>query len=289
MSRDRTACMLRCRNESRWIYRVLDRALEVASQIIIWDDGSTDNMHDEAVRALGGGSVITTKHGVEVTTSSRGSLYYIFSPFRLHVVRDKEAVNEIRDKNCTWSFAKTSVDFDFMLCLDGDEILSLEAIRNWPQAIEQMQGGIDFLHLPFIYLWDHEDLRRTDGIYGDIAGSNPPYAKLNFPRLFTILRLTEATLFDTCFMWFGTQGSFHCGSIPRQNFRPESGGEPISALVRLPVMHMGYIDEELRQRKYRFYTAIDPGNLVEGEYKHIIGLPDIHAPGPLEFAVWSDT
>jgi hypothetical protein len=51
---------------------------------------------------------------------------------------------------------------------------------------------------------------------------------------------------------------------------------------------MGYIDEDLRQRKYRFYTALDPGNLAEGEYRHIIGLADVHAPGPLKFVHWED-
>jgi len=287
--RERTACMMRVRNEARWIRRSLERTFQVAKTVVVWDDGSTDETANEAAWALGPSSGGTLAHGVAVYNSQDGqrALHYIESPFRKNVVRPKEAVNEIRDKNCLWAYCKSSVEFTFMLCLDGDETLSLEAIRAWPQAVEQMVAGVDIVHIPFIYLWDADNRRRVDGIYGDVPLVAPPYAKLNFPRLFTITRLTDAQLFDTCFMWFGTQGSMHCGSIPRQNFRPH-GAESTSCLVRLPVVHMGYIDEELRQRKYAFYNSVDPGNQVEGEYKHIIGLPDVHAPGPLEFVPWED-
>lgn len=287
--RAKTACMMRCRNESRWIRRSLERTFQIAKTVVIWDDGSDDGMELEARLALGADFVVSWQEdGVVMYRSGDGAsyLHYIGSPFRKEVVRPREAVNEIRDKNCLWSYCKVSVDFTYMLCLDGDEILSLEALRNWPQAIEQMQT-VDLLHLPFVYVWDSEDRQRKDGIYGDVEGSYPPYAKLNFPRLFTIARLTGAQLFDTCFMWFGTQGSMHCGSIPRQNFQP-NGGNPVPADTRLPVVHMGYIDEELRQRKFVFYNDVDPGNDAEGRYEHIVGRPDVHAPGPVELVPWVD-
>jgi len=190
------------------------------------------------------------------------------------------------DKVILWRFVKATVDFDYILCLDGDEILTLAAIRNWSSAIEQMRSGIDILHIPFLYAWDAEDRRRVDGIYGDIPGSS--FAKLNFPRLFTILRLNEHSLYNSTFQWHGTQWSLHGGSVPRQNFRP-LGAEPTSGNAHLPVLHLGYVSEELRQRKFIFYNAQDPANDAEGRYEHIVGRSDIHAPGPLEFVSWSDT
>lgn len=284
--RDQTACMMRVRNESRWIRRSLERTFQVAKTVVLWDDGSEDETIAEALATVIPDSKIFKGQSPFAVCYNDRALHVISSPFRQYVVRPKEAVNEIRDKNCLWAYCKSSVEFTYMLCLDGDEVLSLEAIREWPRAIEQMVSS-DILHLPFIYVWDAENVRRVDGIYGDVPSASPPYAKLNFPRLFTIERLTVGQLFDTCFMWFGTQGSMHCGSIPRQNFRPYET-EPKSAFIRLPVVHLGYIDEELRRRKYEFYNRVDPGNQAEGEYKHIIGLPDVHAPGPLEFVPWED-
>lgn len=291
MSRERTACMMRVRNESRWIRRSLERTFEVAKTVVLWNDGSTDSTELEAQVALGPDCTGGYERSGVVGYRSRDGLrelHVVNSLFRENIVRPREVVNEIRDKNCLWSYCKSSVDFDHMLAMDGDEILSREAIRNWPDAIRQLEAGVDILHIPFVYLWDKENQRRVDGIYGDVPQSSPSYARLNFPRLFTIKRLNEAQLFDCCFQWFGTQGSMHCGSIPRQNFRP-NGNEPIPRLAFLPVMHMGYIDEELRQRKFKFYNSVDPGNDAEGRYEHIVGRPDVHAPGPLEFIPWEDT
>jgi hypothetical protein len=59
-------------------------------------------------------------------------------------------------------------------------------------------------------------------------------------------------------------------------------------LAHDPVVHFGYLDEAERQRKYVFYNKIDPGNQVEGEYRHIIGEPDVHAPGPVELVAYKD-
>lgn len=288
--RDRTACMMRCRNEARWIRRSLERTFQVARTVVIWDDGSDDDMIEQATTFLDPHAGLRWSEGPPnpwILEEKDCALHIVYSPFRQHVVRTKEAVNEIRDKNCLWSYCKSSVDFEIMLCLDGDEILTQEAVREWPQAVERLATSVDVLHLPFIYLWDSEDRRRVDGIYGDVPNTLPRYARLNFPRVFTIRRLTPAQLFDTCFQWFGTQGSMHCGSIPRQNFRPNNA-DPTSALAFLPVAHMGYIDADLRQRKFEFYNLVDPSNDAEGRYEHIVGRPDIHAPGPLEFVAWED-
>lgn len=281
-----TACMMRCRNEARWIRASLERTFEVAGEVVVWDDGSTDHMQDEAMAALGGDTVTVVHHGVEVITGSRGRLHWLHSPFRWKLARPREGVNEIRDKNMLWAYCKARVPFTYMLCLDGDEVLSRAAVQAFPNALQCLDSGAaDILTIPFVYVWDTPNSKRVDGIYGDQPDG---YPILRFPRLFSIAQLSEDDLFDSHFSWQGTKGGFHCGSIPREKLRRSDGSPFRGGFWPLPVVHYGYLDAPLRQSKYEFYNRVDPGNQFEGEYKHIIGQPNQHAPGPVQLAAWSD-
>lgn len=294
MSRARTVMMSRVKNEERWIARCLERTWPVAQTVVLWDDGSTDQTIGCAYEALKREAVVskesmTTGWGfVAHAQAPEGlrSLHIVQSPFA-YSVRQKERVNEIRDKNALWAYVKAAVDFDHVLCLDGDEMLSRQAIREWPRAIELLEGGHDILTMPVIYLWDSEDAQRADGVYGDGTDGTK---LLRFPRLFTILRLDEQALFDTHFKWSGSAGGFHCGSIPRESFqRRKDGREITGGVFRAPIVHFGYIDDPLRQKKYQFYAhEIDPGNVGEGGYLHIIGKPNNLAPGPVQLVAWED-
>ena len=50
--RDQTVCMMRVKNEARWIRRSLERTFEVCKFVVIWDDKSTDNTEDEAIGVI---------------------------------------------------------------------------------------------------------------------------------------------------------------------------------------------------------------------------------------------
>ncbi len=275
--REDWVAMMRIRNEERWINRSLERTFEVCKTVVILDDGSDDFTANEALEAVGDLALDEEKDEY-VSLDGERVLHYILSPFR-PAVREMENVSEIRDKNFLWSYTKTRVNFKHVLCLDGDEMLSREAIRQWPTVEECLVSGTaDVLTIPFIYLWDSETQRRVDGLYGD-ASDGP---RLRFPRIFTISRVTPDKLFDMRFEWKGTRGGFHCGSIPQEGFS-FSG-----AVANVPVVHFGYLPAELRQQKYEFYTSIDPNNEFEGRYLHIIGQPDRHAPGPVQLVPWED-
>lgn len=284
MAREDWVCMMRVRNEGRWIRRSLERTFEVCKTVVLLDDGSEDETVEEAACALG---EIADHYDDTFFPSLDGQreLHVIHSPFR-PAVRKKEGVNEIRDKNFLWYYTKARVAFKHVLCLDGDEVLTKEAIRQWPQVEQFVEHGVDMLTIPFVYLWDSEDQCRVDGIYGDLGDGQP---RLRFPRIFSITRVDEQQVFDMHFSWEGTKGGFHCGSIPQVHFttRHQEGGIN-GHFVAAPVAHYGYIDDSLRQRKFVFYNSIDPGNKAEGEYKHIIGQPDVHAPGPVELQPWED-
>lgn len=283
-ARSDVACMMRIRNEARWIREVLSKAWEVAGTIVILDDGSDDQTEIECFMALNPDSTpFTGRDRITVEDYDDKVLHYIKSPFR-PAERVSQAVSEIRDKNFLWEYCKSRVLFRHMLCLDGDEVPSQTFIRDFPQIIGFLERQVDIVSIPFIYLWDSNTQRRVDGIYGNLADGHP---RLRFPRLFTIDRVTADQLHIMRFSWEGSKGGFHCGSIPRENFRPNDG-EPSSAVFARPLIHYGYRDDTDRRRKYAFYNQIDPGNKFEGEYKHIIGEPNVHAPGQVALIPWED-
>jgi hypothetical protein len=295
--RDGVVCMMRIRNEERWITRSLQRTWQVAKTVVIWDDGSADRTKDlvleEFFAAIGWQyPTMRSKYyrggeeGLALVFADDDAgceLHYLRSPFR-PAANEMEAVSEIRAKN--------------VLCMDGDEMLSLEAVRNFDKAVALLEGGNDMVDVPFIYLWNGEGNRRVDAIYGDRDGTRQNEVadglpRLRFPRLFTTMRCDPYDVFEQRFAWHGHRqgrrvlGGFHCGSVPQENFHP-NGGQPTRGLFPFPVIHFGYLHNEDRVKKHEWYNTIDPKNVYEGEYKHIIEVPNIHAPGPSAFAPWED-
>lgn len=294
MSRDRTVCMMRIKNEARWIGRNLERTWQVCSKVVLWDDGSTDKTEEvtrQSIQKLDGqrhinGGVIY--HGQ--TPHGPVELHFLDSPYTA-MVRPKMRRNELRDKNCLWWYVKGAIDFDYVLCLDGDEVLSRKALASFGEMwVWLSTQTCDWITLPFIYLWDQEDQRRVDGLYGDRTDPNDPPAdgspKLRFPRFFSIKRLDEQQLYDTKFAWQGTRGGLHCGSIPQEGFHDIK--PRVLHAINAPVLHYGYLDKPLRETKFTMYNEIDPNNQFEGFYMHIIGEPNQHAPGPVQLVPWVD-
>jgi O-antigen biosynthesis protein len=293
MFRHDVACMMRIRNEGRWIRENLERTFEVAEVVVALDDGSDDDTIEQCFAALSTDPAKTLRseprlNGVHTAAGMRECggtrLVILRSPFRPAYARPLQGVSEIRDKNYLWEYCKANVAFRHMLCLDGDERLSLGFIRHFDAAIGMLESSVDVLTLPFVYLWDGDDRIRVDGLYGWAADNLP---QLRFPRLFTIDRVTPDELHTMRFSWQGTKGGFHCGSVPRECFRP-FGTDPTGGTYQMPIVHYGYRDEEDRQRKYEFYNRIDPNNEFEGCYRHIIGEPDRHAPGPVQLIPYVD-
>ena len=310
--REKTACMMRIRNEARWIFRSLHRTFQIARRVAILDDGSSDATVAEAIQAcltlapdqscdLETAAQLDAAHKLESPLVVRkvvdgavvNELHILRSPFRPEC-RPRQGVSEIRDKNLLWEYCKSRVPFRHMLCLDGDEVISKAFIVNWDLAVSALEEGVDKMQVPFIYFWDTDTQIRVDGIYGNLGDGLP---RLRFPRVFTIDRLTDDRLFDCRFAWEGTKGGFHCGSVPMENFRPrrqdaQTGAlteqESVTANYACVILHYGYREGDDRQRKYQFYNSIDPGNKFEGEYRHIIGQPNQHAPGPVQLVPWKE-
>lgn len=295
MSRDRVVVMERIRNEERWIFRNLQRAWLVAETVVLWNDGSTDKTQDEVRRALVSDSTSDEFsemplgwRGEAVGPEGRRSLHVLQSPFWASA-RPKERVSENRDKNFLWYYTKANVAADTVLALDGDEELSKEFVRRFPEVMAAFDANVDMIYVPFIYVWDADNQQRVDALYGSDHIGNTVFTKrLRFPRIFTVRRVSGDDLFDMHFSWAGGKAGFHGGSIPKEGFKRADGQLLGELIFTAPIVHWGYYDEPLRQAKYKFYTTNDPGNEFEGEYGHIIGQPDCLCPGPVELAPWSD-
>jgi len=282
------ACMMRIRNEDRWIAYSIQRTFQVLDTIVILDDGSDDLTGYEVLsQIMGRQQALDTRQWrsgtIKIAEKNGKRIHYIKSPFR-PAVRPTQAVSEIRDKNFLWEYCKSAVPFTHMLCLDGDEVMSRVFIDDFDGLVDALDQAVDVMTFPFIYLWDSDTQIRVDGIYGDLPDK---HQRLRFPRAFTIKRVTSDQLHIMRFSWEGSKGGFHCGSIPRENFKT-TVGDIVGAFYARPIIHYGYRDAADRLRKYKFYNQIDPGNVFEGEYKHIIGEPNVHAPGPVELRAWSE-
>lgn len=290
--RDRTACMMRIRNEGRWIRRSLERTWQLARTVVVFDDGSTDHSFEEAIASLDADFVTSNDplpcSPVVFSVGDR-TLHWIPSIFR-SARSGSDEVHEIRDKNLLWSYCKAHVDFEDMLCLDGDEMWSLQAIDQFERARHAFAAGADVLAFPVIYLWDDESSRRVDGLYGNAADNQP---LLRFARAFTVRRKDAVARFDMHFPQDGIRAGLHCGSVPRNALeRSRSSGESLHyepiAFVPLPIVHFGYLDPVMRQAKFDFYNEVDPNNEREGHYLHLVGRPNIHAPHEVRRVPWRD-
>jgi hypothetical protein len=176
-------------------------------------------------------------------------------------------LDEARDKN--YLLQKIiEVNPEWVLWVDGDEVLE----RSGPDALLQaadLGQGVASYSVRIAYLWDHPQQVRVDGLFGRFAR----------PSFF---RVQGQTVERLRFLATGAGANFHCGNVP-------SGlvGETRASHVRLK--HYGYMLAEERVAKYEWYNKHDPGNTVEDNYRHILGLPGARlAPGPANFARWQE-
>ena len=163
-------------------------------------------------------------------------------------VFDSPFHDECRDKNYLLDRARTA-GADWVVCIDGDEMLAPSGV---PLLLAAMQNGAQSISMRIPYLWDGEDQIRVDGVYGEF-------------RRHSAFRLGDHRFSSS------TAGGFHCGNVP---YRAMLGAVTVDA----PLLHFGYLHAKDRARKYAWYNAQDPGNMVEDRYRHIAsGLEMPHA------------
>jgi GT2 family glycosyltransferase len=176
-------------------------------------------------------------------------------------------LDEARDKN--YLLGKVvEAEPTWVLWIDGDEVLE----RSGPDALRDAAArhpDAAAFSLWIAYLWDSADQVRVDGIFG----------RFRRPSFF---RLAGQPLPRLRFPSAGPGPNLHCGNVPLGLV-----GRRLDSNVRLK--HYGYMTEEQRWEKYRWYNRIDPNNQVEDRYRHVVATPGaFHAPGPVQLAPWSE-
>jgi O-antigen biosynthesis protein len=183
-----------------------------------------------------------------------------------------QGLNESRDKDflLTESFKHIPVRYHgrldspyWMLAVDGDE----ELVANDQPLVQHLvkNPAIHCYALRILYLWDDPQQWRVDGVYRDF-------------RRPSLVRLINPAFRYKTTPW-GNGANFHCSSIPQEMLHY---ARPSDARL----LHWGYIDRDLRLRKYHWYNSIDPNNAGEDCYRHVIqgDVPEIPADARLKWA-----
>lgn len=215
--------MLRVKNEERWIEKSLQAASDLCDELVILDDGSTDN----TIKICRNFDKVVDIHHQENL------------PF-----------DESRDKNKLLNMALARRP-DFILTLDGDEIIQTNARDILYPELNILYPDAPMFEFQVLTMWNKSNQYRYDGIYSDI------WAK----KLIRISSQPKNLFFE------GTNysGNSHCPPIPTN-----SKGWQESIRSKVKIFHYGNYDEELRQKKYKLYTTIDPSNRSFDGYVHII-------------------
>lgn len=235
--RHQFVAMLRVKNEERWIAEVLESIRPLCSRIFIMDDHSFDNTVD-----------IAQRFEPQVTI--------LPSPFT--------GLNESRDKNWLYDQIMVRCEPEWILCIDGDEVLE----KRGPEIIRktcEFQFVRQAYSLQIAFMWNERNLVRVDRIYGDFWRPSLFRPFIPDPNKPDDMKLAEEFRFKST--PFGRhvnsdQPNLHCSSVPQRRIHGRG-------LMPVRLKHYGYMWREDRVRKLDYYTSIDWKNQAEDSYRHM--------------------
>lgn len=155
-----------------------------------------------------------------------------------------QGLDESRDKAFLLNWVR-GYDPDWCLMIDGDEILEVGGDDKIRAALNPAVASYSF---KITYLWNSMDQVRTDGIYGRFKRGS----------LFRLKGQPSTAQFRTT----GHGGNFHCGNVPQGLIGTQED-------LAVALLHLGYMHQEDRIRKYIWYNETDPGNISEDCYRHV--------------------
>ena len=137
----KVACMMRVKNEARWIKHTIDSVRELCGDLIyVMEDGSTD---DTRAICEAAGCVVLP------------------SPF------EGQGLDEARDKDWLMQEVISRCKPDWILMPDGDEELEAGGCAKIRRVLET-NPPCDCFALRFLYFWNRIDTVRLDGVYGKL-------------------------------------------------------------------------------------------------------------------------
>lgn len=229
--------MLRIHNEARWIKEVIQSTFQLCDRVFILDDHSTDGTLD-------------------IIRNIDPRVIVIESPFT--------GLNESRDKNYLYDQIIANCRPEWILCIDGDEVLEGPAGEAIRKTIAQYPE-VDSWALKIEFLWDEPITVRADRIYSDFWRPSlfrPFHEVPGKPDSRTLLK--EFRFQSTPFgrTTATDKPNLHCSSVPQRL---------IHGFKRIParLKHYGYMQRAWRVAKLDYYTSIDWENPAEDCYRHM--------------------
>lgn len=217
--------MLRVKNEARWIAQVLRSLQPLCHHIYVMDDHSDD--HTAGICATEGAAVF-------------------YSPFK--------GFDETRDKNWLMIEVLKREIPDWIVMIDGDEILAEGSHAAIIKHIRMIGHKVNALTFEVLYLWNDMQHVRTD-------------LRTFCRRRASMFKPTAGALFASPYPTHG----LHCGNVPH--------GYSAAPVEGARLLHLGYMNREDRLRKWEWYNKLDPANFHEDCYRHMIigDTPDLPA------------
>lgn len=157
-------------------------------------------------------------------------------------------LDEVRDRNIILKMALKEKP-DYLFSLDGDEILPPNSYDIFFDELTILYPNTDVFEFQILYIWDKPNQIRYDGIY----------SRTWQKRLMSLKNQRELIFENTPY-----PGNLHCGSIPTNTIGQDY---PISSKIK--ILHYGNYDQKIREKKFDFYTKIDPNNKMTDGYQHI--------------------
>ncbi len=238
--------MLRVRNEGRWIAEVLESIRPLCDRVFVMDDHSTDNT-------------------VEICKRFAPQVIVTPSPF--------DGLNESRDKNWLYDQIMQFCEPQWILCIDGDEVLE----KNGPDIIREACHPVDIIErrtkptsadsfrLKIAFMWNGRDQVRVDRIYDDFWRPSLFRPFIPDPDKPDDLKVVEEFRFkSTPFGRHinGDQPNLHCSTVPQRRIHG-------AKIIPVRLKHYGYMWREDRVRKLDYMNAIDWKNHSEDGYRHM--------------------
>lgn len=228
--------MLRIKNEVRWIREVLEALLPLCDRLFVLDDHSTDGTAEICA-------------AVPRTT-------VLQSPF--------VGLNESRDKNWLYDQIVRECKPEWILCIDGDEVLE----KRGPQIVRDTCKDFpdcNAFALKIAFLWNDPRTVRVDRIYDDFWRPSifrPYFDQPMVPDSRKLL--SEFRFMSTPFgrKRGNDQPNLHCSSIPQRFIHQ-------NRICPARLKHYGYMERAWRVKKLDYYTSIDWLNRSEDCYRHM--------------------
>lgn len=234
--------------------------MKIAGMLRVKNEGRWIGRVINSIRPLCGDNIhVLDDHSTDATVA-------IARAHGAHVYLNRfTGINETRDKN--WLLAKImdTTSPDWVLHVDGDEELEPAGINSIRAAITSNLNPSYTLQV--IYLWNNENQIRVDRWYKNFIR----------PSLFST-KNTNLTFNPTIF-GRGTAANLHCTNVPEDLVRK-------CGLCDARLIHYGYIDRAMRVAKYDYYNTVDPDNILEDRYRHIVqgDIPEVPAHVVLKHA-----